>query len=124
MAVPSSSSPHLDHSTHHGAPFLNDPPLTTPETAGAGARIRRPASIPYHHSGTFDRDALERNPQKLRPLVIVIPPTILSQQHGPLGHTLCFGAPQRLAQGIVMTLYPTVRLNFLHPFLVSNLGIR
>ncbi|KAM6495855.1 hypothetical protein JOM56_008561 [Amanita muscaria] len=93
----------------HSTLLLADPFATPPDTAdtiGAGAKVRKPTSMSYFSSGF--RDSREKNSKKQRPLVVVIPPTILLHQHGPLGHTLSFGSPQRLAQGIIMTLHPTM----------------
>ncbi|KZT74394.1 hypothetical protein DAEQUDRAFT_720557 [Daedalea quercina L-15889] len=70
--------------------------------------FRRQPSVSYIHSGP--RDFRERGPQRslIKWLVVVIPPTSFSREHGHLGHTLSSGAPNRLSQGILMPLFPTM----------------
>lgn len=73
-----------------------------------GAPSRRISTLAYHNSPL--RDLRERpNVRQSRWLIIVIPPTSLVEDHGPLGQTLTSGPVQRLSQGIVMPLQPTVR---------------
>ena len=69
---------------------------------------RRVSTLAYHSSPL--RDPREKpGGRQSRWLIVVIPPTSLIQDHGPLGHTLTSGPTQRLSQGIVMPLQPTVR---------------
>ncbi|KAJ8086666.1 hypothetical protein PM082_005489 [Marasmius tenuissimus] len=72
-----------------------------------GSRVRRGPSIPYHSSGL--REAKERTVQRsTKSFIIVIPPPILLQEHGQLGHTLSQGPRHRLGQGMLMPLFPTM----------------
>ncbi|KAI0004991.1 hypothetical protein BJV74DRAFT_317557 [Russula compacta] len=72
-----------------------------------GAPSRRISTLAYHNSPL--RDPRERpNLRQSRWLIIVIPPTSLVEDHGPLGQTLTSGPAQRLSQGIVMPLQPTM----------------
>jgi hypothetical protein len=71
-----------------------------------GAPFRRVSTLAYHNSPL--RDPRERVIRQPRWLVVVIPPASLTQEHGLLGHTLAYGPPQRLSQGILMPLLPTV----------------
>ena len=69
---------------------------------------RRISSVTYVHSGP--REARERVVQRgIRWLVIVVPPLSVITEQGHFGHTLSIGAPDRLSQGILMPLFPTVR---------------
>ncbi|KAF8639678.1 hypothetical protein AX17_000942 [Amanita inopinata Kibby_2008] len=89
------SPPHTDNS---------HPTSTTPESAGS--RFRKAPSISYQHAGL--RDPRDRGTQRHKTLIIVIPPQVLSHQHGHLGHTLSLGPSHRLSQGIIMPLCPTL----------------
>jgi hypothetical protein len=72
-----------------------------------GTPSRRVSTLAYHSSPL--RDPRERvGIRHPRWLVVVIPPTSLVEEHGPLGHTLTSGPSQRLSQGILMPLLPTV----------------
>ena len=78
----------------------------------AGVPFRRVSTLAYHNSPLRDplREPRERpNVRQSRWLIIVIPPPSLVQDHGLLGHTLTSGPSQRLSQGIMMPLQPTVR---------------
>lgn len=76
-------------------------------TDSMGTRPRRGPSLPYHSSGI--REAKERTVQRsLKSFIIVVPPSILLQEHGQLGHTLSLGPRHRLAQGMLMPIFPTV----------------
>lgn len=71
--------------------------------------VRRVSTLTYHNSPL--RDPRERfSGRQSRWLIVVIPPASLVQDHGPLGHTLTSGPTQRLSQGILMPLQPTVRV--------------
>lgn len=73
----------------------------------AGAPFRRVSTLAYHNSPF--RELRERTPtRQSRWLIVVIPPAWLVQEHGPSGHTLASGPPQRLSQGVLMPLLPTV----------------
>ncbi|KAF8621587.1 hypothetical protein AX15_007612 [Amanita polypyramis BW_CC] len=74
----------------HPALSFTNPYAPSPEAAGAGTRFPK------------------RNSQKQRPLIIVVPPIIPLHHHGQQGRTFSFGPPQRLSQGTVMPLYPTM----------------
>jgi hypothetical protein len=70
---------------------------------------RRVSTLAYHSSPL--RDPRDRSGgRQSRWLIVVIPPASLVQDHGPLGHTLTSGPTQRLSQGILMPLQPTVRV--------------
>ncbi|KAI0254668.1 hypothetical protein BJV78DRAFT_1359146 [Lactifluus subvellereus] len=71
------------------------------------APFRRVSTLAYHSSPL--RDPRERaSIRHPRWLVVVMPPASLVQEHGPFGHTLAFGPSQRLSQGILMPLLPTM----------------
>lgn len=85
------------------APSMNDSPYPTPYST---LHRKRP-SVSYVHSGI--REARERVVQRgLKWLVVVIPPISFSKEHGHLGHTLSSGSSRRLANGLLMPLFPTV----------------
>ncbi|KZT05511.1 uncharacterized protein LAESUDRAFT_813330 [Laetiporus sulphureus 93-53] len=69
---------------------------------------RKPSSVTYVNTGF--REARERGPQRslIKWLVVVIPPASFSRDHGPLGHTLSSGPVNKLSQGILMPLFPTM----------------
>lgn len=70
------------------------------------AKSRRVSTLAYHSSL---REPQERSVHKSsKSLVVIIPPDIFSQEHGRLGHTLSSGSRNRLSQGILMPLLPTV----------------
>jgi hypothetical protein len=72
--------------------------------------FRRVSTLAYHNSPL--RDPRDRSiGRQSRWLIVVIPPASLVQDHGPLGHTLTSGPRQRLSQGILMPLQPTVRVH-------------
>ncbi|KAF9259546.1 hypothetical protein L218DRAFT_963585 [Marasmius fiardii PR-910] len=72
-----------------------------------GSRLRRGPSLHYQSSGI--REAKERIVQRsLKSFIIVVPPSILLQEHGQLGHTLSLGPRHRLEQGMLMPLFPTM----------------
>jgi len=57
----------------------------------------------YNHSGR------ERSRQRAsRWLILVIPPTFITESRGVLGHTLSSSPSSRLSQGLLLPLYPTV----------------
>ncbi|KAF8505747.1 hypothetical protein F5888DRAFT_1603530 [Russula emetica] len=69
--------------------------------------FRRVSTLAYHSSPLRDpRD--KPSVRQSRWLIVVIPPASLVQDHGPLGHTLTSGPTQRLSQGILMPLQPTM----------------
>jgi hypothetical protein len=100
--------------SHHTVDLMNasgihgaDPDLNAHPTSLAGLPFRRVSTLAYNNSPF--RDPRERpNIRQSRWLIIVIPPSSLVEDHGPLGHTLNSGPSQRLSQGIVMPLQPTV----------------
>ncbi|KAH9951580.1 hypothetical protein B0H21DRAFT_684708 [Amylocystis lapponica] len=68
---------------------------------------RKVPSISYVNSSL--RESRERVVQRsYKWLVVVIPPPSFSREHGHLGHTLSSGPPDRLSQGLLMPLYPTM----------------
>lgn len=87
-------------------PRLEEPAPFANVEAHLHSRTRGP-SISYHNSGF--REPPNRNVHRsYRFFVVVIPPPRLIEEHGQLGHTLASGPPQRLSQGIIMPLFPTV----------------
>ena len=85
-----------------GLPLRSSP---TPDLQGS---LRKISSLPYINSGP--REARERVIQRgLRWLVVVVPPKSFAHEHGHLGQTLAVGSTERLSQGILMPLHPTVR---------------
>ncbi|KAJ7180139.1 hypothetical protein C8R43DRAFT_389321 [Mycena crocata] len=91
---------------HSGEYFETPAASVSPDAPGS--RFRRAASsIVYHNSGL--RESRERTVQRSsRSFVIVLPPPSLPQDHGHLGHTLGSGPRHRLAQGLLMPLFPTM----------------
>lgn len=90
--------------------FPHDVPLASASPDTAGSRFRKTSSIPYHSSGL--RETRERPPQRsTKSLIIVIPPSTLTQEHGQQGHSLSNGPYHRLVQGVVMPLFPSVCLS-------------
>ena len=86
--------------------------IADPDMNPHPSAIRRVSTLAYHSSPL--RDPREKpSGRQSRWLIVVIPPTSLVQDHGPLGHTLTSGPTQRLSQGIVMPLQPTVRTRIL-----------
>lgn len=82
--------------------------IADPEMTPHPSAIRRVSTLAYHSSPL--RDPREKpNGRQSRWLIVVIPPSSLVEDHGPLGHTLTSGPTQRLSQGIVMPLQTTVR---------------
>ncbi len=80
---------------------------TTPATE---VPLRKLSSVTYLHSGP--REARERVVQRgIRWLVVVVPPGSFGQEHGHFGNTLSVGSPDRLSQGLLMPLFPTVRIS-------------
>jgi len=102
------------------APGVADADMNSHPSAGA---FRRVSTLAYHSSSS--RDLRERTTSRqTRWLIVVIPPAWLAQEHGPLGHTLASGPTQRLAQGVLMPLLPTVSGNLLFLLHVcTNLGV-
>ncbi|KAI0304126.1 hypothetical protein BC826DRAFT_1101019 [Russula brevipes] len=92
---------------HHTLDLMN-PPVADPQAHPfVGAPLRRVSTLAYHSSPL--RDPRDRpSVRQSRWLIVVIPPTSLAQDHGPLGHTLISGPSHRLSQGIVMPLQPTM----------------
>lgn len=87
-----------------------DPPPSHRSASLTEVPISR--KLQYIHSGP--REARERVVQRsVRWLVVVTPPMSFADEHGHFGHTLSVGSPQRLSQGVLMPLFPTVRVAFL-----------
>ncbi|KAF8351425.1 hypothetical protein F5887DRAFT_207082 [Amanita rubescens] len=88
----------MSHSPSASDTLLFTDPFSAPIDV-FGQKSRRTTSISYNPR---DRS------QKQRPLLVVVPPSILNQHHGQLGNVLSLGPTQRLSHGIVMPLYPTM----------------
>lgn len=79
-----------------------------PNQESLSARFKRVSTLAYRHNSAI-RETRDRSIQRnSKFLVVVIPPEGITQQHGQLGHTLSFGPRAKLAQGILMPLFPTV----------------
>ena len=90
-----------EDSEHH-APYAS---IASPDTFLP--LHRKQPSLPYVNSSL--RESRERTIHRgLKWLVIVVPPVSFSREHGAFGHTLSSGSTDRLAQGILMPLHPTV----------------
>jgi hypothetical protein len=100
------------------APDLHISDQDTNPQPSVSVPFRRVSTLAYHSSPL--RDPRDRSSgRQSRWLIVVIPPASLVQDHGPLGHTLTSGPTQRLSQGILMPLQPTVsvRVSFAHGLL-------
>lgn len=88
-----------------------EPDLTPSQQANQespSARFKRVSTLAYNHNSAI-RETRERSIQRnSKSLVVVVPPEGITQQHGQLGHTLSSGPRAKLAQGILMPLFPTV----------------
>ena len=86
----------LDPSLSHRSASLTEVPISR--------------KLQYFHTGP--REARERVVQRsVRWLVVVTPPLSFTHEHGHFGHNLSRGLPQRLPQGVLLPLFPTVRLD-------------
>jgi hypothetical protein len=86
---------------------------SAPAQETPGQRLRRVSSLAYVNSGIRDTPSRERSSHpKSRWLVVVIPPASLTNESGPLGHTLAQGPRSRLSNGCLMPLFPTVSNRF------------
>jgi hypothetical protein len=96
-------------SVDHRAPNLVDAAEgESPEDIPPYMRhTRRRPSIQYHQSNMNVRQQAQRMP---RWLILVMPPSSLNVEP-VLGHTLAMGPPGRFQSGILMPLFPTVRIN-------------
>ncbi len=100
-------------SSHHTIDLMNAPGVTDLDMnphPSASAPFRRVSTLAYHNS-PFREPRERTSTRQSRWLIVVVPPAWLvqEQEHGPFGHTLASGPPQRLAQGVLMPLLPTVR---------------
>ncbi|KAF8272449.1 hypothetical protein EI94DRAFT_1718078 [Lactarius quietus] len=90
--------------------FMNAPGVADADMnshPSTGAPSRRVSTLAYHNSPF--RELRERaTTRQSRWLIVVIPPAWLVQEHGPFGHTMASGPPQRLSQGVLMPLLPTM----------------
>ncbi|KAH9049070.1 hypothetical protein EDB84DRAFT_1556303 [Lactarius hengduanensis] len=98
--------------SHHAIDPTNAPGVADSDVnshPSASAPFRRVSTLAYHNSPFRLGEPRERTTtRQSRWLIVVIPPTWLVQEHGPIGHTLASGPPQRLAQGVLMPLLPTM----------------
>lgn len=82
------------------------PPLP-PHSDSPSARPKRVSTLVYHNSGLLEpRERSTTSTSKS--LLVIIPPESFSRGHGQLGHTLASGPRNRLSQGLLMPLFPTV----------------
>lgn len=120
LTPPDTDSEFLGHPFRSAPVFgtdVLDPDPIPPQASAAETSTpyyRRQPTVSYIHSGMRDFGR-ERGPQRslIKWLVVVIPPATFSREHGHLGQTLSSGSPNRLSQGILMPLFPTVSLNSL-----------
>lgn len=83
---------------------------SVPSIATEVPASRKYSTLSYFNSGPREaRDRVVQRTASVRWLVIVVPPLSVVTEQGRLGHTLAIGSPERLSQGILMPLYPTVR---------------
>ncbi|KAH8999138.1 hypothetical protein EDB92DRAFT_2005970 [Lactarius akahatsu] len=98
--------------SHHATDLTNAPGVADSDVnshPSASAPFRRVSTLAYHNSPFRLGEPRERTTtRQSRWLIVAIPPAWLVQEHGPIGHTLASGPPQRLAQGVLMPLLPTM----------------
>ncbi|KAF7332234.1 hypothetical protein MKEN_00104400 [Mycena kentingensis (nom. inval.)] len=92
----------------HANEYFDSPSISAAD--GPASRLRRAASsIVYHHSSGLREGLRDRAVQRSsRSFLVVLPPSSLPQDHGHLGHTLSSGPRNRLSQGLLMPLFPTM----------------
>ncbi|KAF7789376.1 hypothetical protein EIP86_000320 [Pleurotus ostreatoroseus] len=117
-----------DTESEYANPALHPPPAPTPAPLALGidlgdplpvsshrsvpsaateVPLRKGPNLPYIHSGP--REARERVVQRgVRWLVVVIPPTSVVTDRAHFGHTLSVGSTEKLPQGMLMPLFPTM----------------
>ena len=62
----------------------------------------------------YNQSGRERSRRRAsRWLVLVLPPSFITESQGALGHTLSSGPSSRLSQGLLLPLYPTVNQSLL-----------
>ena len=115
---PETDTDFLGGGGHHTIDLMNAPgvaDLDMNSHPSAGAPFRRVSTLAYHNS-PFRELREKTTTRQPRWLIVVIPPAWLVQEHGPFGHTLASGPPQRLSQGVLMPLLPTVsrQLSFIY----------
>ncbi|KAI9466988.1 hypothetical protein BJY52DRAFT_1347928 [Lactarius psammicola] len=112
LPTPPETDTDLLAGSHHTIDLVNAPgvaDLDLNSHPSMGAPFRRVSTLAYHNSPFRDRELRERTTtRQSRWLIVVVPPAWLVQEHGPFGHTLASGPPQRLAQGVLMPLLPTM----------------
>jgi hypothetical protein len=90
----------------HTRAGFNHPPL---DTETPTSTLRRVSTLGYHHSGfQTARDKSAQRSSNLKTLVVIIPPLTLSPEQGHTRNLLSLGPRNRLNQGILMPLFPTV----------------
>ncbi|KAI0068838.1 hypothetical protein BV25DRAFT_1895984 [Artomyces pyxidatus] len=77
-----------------------------PESLLPAPPIRRVSTLSYH--STPLRDFRERSRYTTKWLIVAIPPPTISKAHGNFGHTLASGPANRVSQGILVPLFPTL----------------
>ncbi|KAG6837448.1 hypothetical protein H0H93_009542 [Arthromyces matolae] len=83
------------------------PAHSAPTPGSNASQLRKMSSITYTTSAF--KESRERTPQRAyKTFIVVIPPPSLIQEHGQLGNTLASGPPHRLANGLLMPLFPTM----------------
>lgn len=106
--APSNSHPFGDS---HDLSFSGLPSLA----AFSDSPTRMPGRVATSVLGynPFGRDGPRRRTSRW--LVLVIPPSFITESQGAFGHTLSSGPSSRLSQGLLLPLYPTVNIPLLKP---------
>lgn len=84
------------------------PQYAAPSMDYTSASHRKTSSVVYINSGVKDTRERVAN-RSLKWLVVIFPPASFSREHGSFGHALSSGPDDRLSNGLLMPLYPTVR---------------
>lgn len=95
-----------------GGDLEPQPSFSNTETEVQTPQPRKISSLTYLNSGL--KESRERVVQRsLKWLIVVLPPSSFTSEHGHLGSTLSSGPSSRLNQGSLMPLYPTVCLSLI-----------
>jgi len=93
-------------------PFGYSHDLSFSGLASFGALSETPTRMPSRTTTSvlgYNQSGRERSRQRTsRWLVLVLPPSFITQSQGAFGQTLSSGPSTRLSQGLLLPLYPTV----------------
>jgi len=93
----------------HDFPFSGLPSLSALSDTPTRMPSRTTTSVlGYNQSG---RERSRRRASRW--LLLVLPPSFITETQGALGHTLSSGPSSRLSQGLLLPLYPTVNQSLL-----------